>query len=297
MKKFVKISVIVFCAAIVLGLLTGGIAYAAGGSYLFQKDGDFTPETANFVAEGVTEIKYTAPSGSLEILRSDTEEIKVDWYESEYSLVTVTVENGVLKIEREEKRDWEFLVMNFTRVKMRLITVYLPLSFTGDIDMASANGYIEIERGGELNNIKFKSSNGKAVIRNTAVNVFDGNTSNGGIIFENVTANEVKFDTSNGVLDFKNVTVGTVGFGSSNGAVKFNGAITGTKQSVFDTSNGSIELNLQGDPDDYRIDFKTSNASINIDSMSFVKEGEYNKNGAVYIKLGTSNGHITVNFS
>ncbi len=144
--------------------------------------------------------------------------------------------------------------------------------------------------------IKAHTSNGPITITGV-IGSGDLDTSNGKITITDVDGN---FDssTSNGSVEMSNVS-GQYNAESSNGKIRFSGSFTAGSDNRFKTSNGSIDVMFQGDPN-VELDASTSNGTVesgrSILAVTTEKKhlaGKYG-DGSASLILRTSNGSIDI---
>ncbi len=174
------------------------------------------------------------------------------------------------------------------------ITVYIPKTTFGTIDLSTSNGHIITEEM-TASDILLKTSNGSITAYVTADDITI-KTSNGSIegFFQGDT---VDIETSNGSIDITCGDGGEYSVETSNAKV----AITTGSQGDFDvsTSNGSIDITATGG---FTFDLKTSNGSIQITAgeVTYTQDEKTHKKGstaeepAISITASTSNSSITV---
>ena len=115
---------------------------------------------------------------------SSDNRIKVAYYESSKDTVDAAQKNDKLSVyNRDRKRRW--FVFDFVSANVRTITIWLPQSFEGDINVETSNGSITLDDIGTLGELDLTTSNGK-------------------ITLEKLSAKqEIKLSTSNGNINIK----------------------------------------------------------------------------------------------
>jgi DUF4097 and DUF4098 domain-containing protein YvlB len=279
---------------------------------VFTDDEEYTFATKT-ETQPVTDVIIDTENRHFKFYRSTTEELKFEYYESERYVYTYTYVDGKATLVCNYKSKWNFFIwFRYTSSTFSLINVYLPKSFTGNINCKTSNGGIELADG-TLNNVTLTSSNGAFNLKNLEVNAIDlhtsngrfeladitaatkmtGSTSNGKLILSNLTAPAVHFSSSNGDVNATNVNAGNIYFHTSNGDIDGN-TLTGEHMEA-ETSNGRIELDINGSYDDYRISSHTSNGKTHVGDF-LLDDGTVNDDSSKSVTANSSNGNIYLNF-
>ena len=122
-------------------------------------------------------------------------------------------------------------------------------------------------------------------------------TSNGTIIVENMKG-DLDAGTSNGAIEVTGF-VGSAILSTSNGAITFNGELVSRGRNEMETSNGSVDVTLQGTPS-VRLDATTSNGNVTSKlPILTTSVGENHLagtigNGEAELFIHTSNGSVTI---
>lgn len=164
-----------------------------------------------------------------------------------------------------------------------------------EIDLTNSNGRVEvngIEGAGPV-----QTSNGRIVLE-AVKGSHEVNTSNGSIEIKGMDG-DGDVTTSNGKIVIKDAT-GLFSARTSNGSITFEGEMSGESTGRFETSNGSVKVNLKGAPN-LKIDAGTSNGKIsheveglNIETSSRTKLVGSIGNGDGQLVIRTSNGSVSI---
>ncbi len=298
MKTLGRIAFILFLIG--LGLVIAGLV--AGGTGAF---GNLTPEDYVLVDETydvgtIDAIVLSFANKNIEVLPSDTAQIRIVYYVTEDDPVIVT--EGATTIEFEEEIEWQFHWFNWNwfpplNPEFFDCTLYLPADVAFSLDMSTSNGAIDIHDLDQLVLIDAYTSNGAVTLVDLAVtDAIAILSSNGAFDVANVTAGgAVNLRTSNGRITVDGlIAQGDVTLKTSNGPVTVTGIETSDLE--VDTSNGRIEVTVVGSYEDYRILMETSNGSMYIDGVE-KNDGRYNTSLSDTIDLDTSNGNVRLNFT
>lgn len=168
-------------------------------------------------------------------------------------------------------------------------TVYLPVSYEGDITLKVNNGALLLNGfGGENNsfgNVTLTTDNGMVSVEGLNAKKLFVDTDNGYIALDGVNADAVECHADNGYVKLKNVSAQTV-----NGVTQ-NGAITcervNAENITLKTSNGAINGTIVGAEGDFRITANVGNGSCNLKDTD---------TGNKLLSVKTGNGAIKLSF-
>jgi len=162
------------------------------------------------------------------------------------------------------------------------------------VDLDTSNGRIELT--GINGSGSLDTSNGKIVMENV-VGDFVGDTSNGSIAIDGMEGT-ARLSTSNGGVTVQDV-IGEFDIESSNGRITFSGEFLPGGRNRLETSNGRVEVKLQGVPS-VTLDASTRRGDVNSELpilVTVMKEKELTGtigDGEADLRIRTSNGDITI---
>ena len=265
---------------VIIGVLVFVGFYIAGGSIFFPtQDTSYELTELYYDADQFDEIIIRMYNKPIDIFPSETDQIKIVYYESEKNWVDVTEDGLTITFQNEVDRflgiftwfDW-INVSRYTECSL-----YLPVGTVYSIDAATSNGALSIQDIIDLDQVEMTSSNGRITIDSVSV------------------AGDLDLQTSNGKIELTDVSVGgSTSLSTSNGPI----AIENYQGDELDahTSNGEINVEIIGLVSDYERSMNTSNGSVYLDDAK-IDEGSFNNSAAKSITLSTSNGNIHLNFS
>ena len=283
-KKFEIITaglvVIVVIGAIIFANVKGTLNK---GKDIFDEK-DITSSKWNILKEFIPNddlVKFNidAPNASLEIIKTDEKEIKIQCTNNDNSQYKINQKGNDIIIEKKEK-----LELFKWNIKGDNIKIEIPSTLIASIDADTSNGAI-ILNDIEANNIYMDTSNGEIIVEN--VNVKEDikiDTSNGGIEVLNVSAENIILDSSNSEAILNNINGKKIKVDISNGEIKVN-ECRGNKV-VLDTSNGEIEA-YECYANNLKLD--TSNAEITLENL---KDKEFVID---ILEVSTSNASENIN--
>lgn len=165
-------------------------------------------------------------------------------------------------------------------------------SAAADIEITTpANTSIELQTGNgsvEVHGIQQSGALGKSTVR----------TSNGKIVLEKVSG-DFDIETSNGGVSITGA-IGSFNVQTSNGAITFDGELASGGSNTMRTSNGNLEIKLQGTPS-LELDGSTSNGSISTEHPILTSSPGYEHHlvgtigqGEASLWIRSSNGSIKI---
>lgn len=245
---------------------------------LFERQ-DYTLTELSYEADAYSDISMVFINREIEIYPSETDQILINYYEAENDWVDIEIEGTSFELINHTRwyfgSSWIFSGWGFNSYNK--VVVYLPVSVLGyALDISTSNGSIDMTDISGLISADFGSLNGAITLENIALSdELSITTSNGKITLINVTSNDaIDLKTSNGDIDVINLTAENL---------------------EATTSNGSIEIEIHGTYEEYRIEMDTSNGNMYIDGEK-KSDGRYNLTLPDVINLHTSNGSIKLNF-
>lgn len=295
MKTAIK--VVIGIAVVGLLLIIVGLAMVKFDitqiSAIFNEDVDYVEINKSTEYE-CTKIQVDAHNNIVKLVKSTDEKTNITYFESEKNIITYLEENGTISIvSKMEKQHW-FIPSFSWRATSKTITIALPESFKGIIDIKTSNGNITVENLGVIESLTLISSNAIITAKDTTV---EGNvslkSSNGKIIVTNLVCKDIAMETENGKIQTTNLKAEKVAGESSNGDINY--ANTLSDNITAKTSNGKITMTIKGQYPDYEVDVSTSNGSVKVNNIK-VSNQIINLGAAKKAKAKTSNGSIVIEF-
>jgi DUF4097 and DUF4098 domain-containing protein YvlB len=243
----------------------------------------------SFAVAGYSRLVVNSENGSIEVKAGSGNEVLVqatlkDAPRVKYELSQV---GDTINVDVQINRRWWFFGTGGAD-----ITVTVPAST--DVALETSNGDVELR--GIQGTSSFGTSNG-AIVMDTMSGDFEGRTSNGRIEV-NAVEGTVVLSTSNGKVNLREVE-GEFNVETSNGGISYSGNMTAGGSNRLVTSNGSVVVELQGNPS-VVLDAETSNgdvtcdlpiqATVTSDERLVGKIGE----GEADLYIRTSNGDVEI---
>lgn len=295
MGKFLKIALALF----LIGIGTIAVVSAVSDQdILFNiSDTEFEKVELSYDEDDFSLFDLNFENRDFFIRESDSSQIKVVYYVSDRETITVSQESDELVINHEV----EWLNQIFTWFSFLSdsdyydVYIYLPTNLNYDFDLDTSNGILDIINLSNINDLSFHSSNGRINLNNVDADKIDASTSNGRIDLTDVsTESELNLYTSNGRINLANVeSTLEIYCDTSNGSIQATDVLA--TDVTLETSNGDIDIQLNGLKADYRVDASTTNGDIDYDGLE-ITNGVVNNSGIYELNLDTSNGDITISF-
>ncbi len=279
----------------VLGLLLCLGPLIANGFSLERMDPDSVYSEQHYAvqAEGIDAVALETHNFRVEVKPTDSDEIRLTYYESRKVTYTITEQDGVLRIAEQNHMQWYDYFANglFGGLSAwnKAVTLELPAGLACDLELSSSNGDVSMQDLQALGRVKLSTSNGAVTIRDLSCSALEAFTSNGAITAERVTtAGDGQLQTSNGRLWVSAATAGgKFSAGTSNGEIAFE-KLHGSEL-ILSTSNGAIYGSIDGNKTDYTIRSSTSNGGNNL--------GNQESTGGKTLDVSTTNGNIDISFN
>ena len=291
---------------IIIGAILAGLGWSAAitGSLISGEKllpvatrEDYAPaDQFEQAAAAITAINITLENRRIEFYPTDDETILIDYYESEYDQIDVTVNGGTIIVENETRPYLLFGSFGFLfDTEILTVSVGLPAATSITIDADTANGEIDLASFTEIGALTLKTSNGAININAIEAPSCEVRTSNGAIVIRDVTLTErLNATTSNGRVELSDVTSPEIDAVTSNGHIDAADIVTQDMHLL--TTNGDVDAAIIGSIDDYRVKMQTTNGSYYLNGTK-VSVNAYNTNLSDIIDLTTANGNIRLSFS
>lgn len=273
MKLAWKISVLL----IITGLfLFGAFYFINGGSVPGSADEEYEQFDVTY-DDLFDSINLLMSNRSVYVHASDTDQIRIVYYQSQRDYFEIDTTTSTLKVENQtEPRitfGWFWWIQNQEVLDVHL---YLPIDSLYDLEVRSSNGKITVDQLTQLGKVELRSSNGELTIKNVP------------------QIQELRLVTSNGAITLQNVSItNSSNLTTSNGKIKL--TQVETHNMIATTSNGGIETMIVGAKENYKIDVSTSNGSIYLDDLKIGNQ-VINPTKTNLLRLKTSNGTIRIQF-
>lgn len=285
------------------------IAYGIGAIILFTSpQGVFNGESGRFdineektsASSGVNEINVGTASTSINIIESDSSEIKAHLYGN------VTTSSKYQKPDLEFNLKGDTLTINvknrttvtfgFFNSSLKL-DVFIPKDYNKDLKLNTSSGSINIKNL-KLGSLSMSTASGSSNIENITAKDFSHSSSSGSLRADGLITEKAKSSSSSGSRRLFNFT-GDLTTNSSSGSTEiqyssFNNSIKAN------ASSGSISITLP-DNAEFELQANASSGSIKCDFPITMKESSRNRlsgtvgSGANKISINTSSGSIRVN--
>lgn len=280
-KSFYKASALIL-------LVTALLFSLVGCGALINRDADYTLVEVDGIFD-IDTFSANCQNNRFVVSPSPDDSFKLTYYKAEYYPLNHEVEDRTLTLEGKYTKS----VAGYVSSKISTVTLFVPESFLGNIDIVTSNGGISLNNL-SLNIVDLSTSNGGVKLTNCALEKVNINTSNGKIELNDISAEgKIKLTSSNGALALKNITAAVIDGKTSNGKISLSGVDCADIE--MDTSNGRITADILGEAKDYTIFAKTSNGDIYLQGEK-IKKGTI-QGGEKSLSLITSNGKIEINFS
>lgn len=294
MKTAVKIFISIIIIGVILALV-GLIIIDFDFGNLVNADEEYTLNEDS-AEETINDLVIDVDDRIIKLIRTGDEELSFSYYEADNDIVTVKEQNEVLTIEAEKQpKKWRWFHVQTTSSKVRTITVFLPQTFSGEINVTTANGSIYVEELGTLKSLDLTSKNGSIEVKKVSINEDTYlRTSNGTIIVEDVSCYaELNMRTNNGKVEANYVIASKIDGESSDGNVNLHNAES--NNIIGKTSNGSVDIIVKGEYEDYEIEVSTSLGQIRVNGTK-VSSQTINSGKDKKIRATTFNGSVEVDF-
>lgn len=274
--KFLKrfaIFIIIFGLILVIWAIIASKGNFSGFTNIFNRDEDYEKVIKNGDEE-VASVKVDASTRNVYFSLSDDETYNIEYYESDYDYFVFSIDEGLLSLENKHRKiifHW-----GYTSKEKNNIHIYLPKSFSGQINCIVSTGEIEILNFSNLKKMYLESSTGD-------INVKDCTLSE-----------SLEIEVSTGDIEISNIVVPRLTARSSTGEIQIKMLECSFLQ--VNTSTGSVKVSILGNALDYSLDLETSTGNIEYQNQRVSKTYRV-QTGNKTVKLKTSTGDIELNIN
>jgi DUF4097 and DUF4098 domain-containing protein YvlB len=255
---------------LVAGIALSGIGFASVGFDPQKLNGTVTFSQKQYTVDSgkVKAIKIADTNNSIELTRSEGQDIVITYYESDKDRYEIGLgADGKLSMQYVDDRKWyEHIEINWGRQDTH-VTVALPEGFRSDLELTTVNGSVTAE--------------------NQMADRLRAATTNGDIRLQGVNATGVaEVSTVNGQVALSDLAADSLTARSMNGQVQVNGVSVSASVDMS-TTNGSISGTVKGSAQDYTVSAGTVNGSSNLANST---------GGKKTLSAHTTNGSIDIRF-
>lgn len=294
-----KSNVPAICLALVAIIFMTGSLFSQSKDHSFVLDG-YLEESFPLKSGGLFSIENV--NGSIEIESWNKDEVNIEVREKGRDRdaeikIEVRVREGRVQVVTQFPR--RFFKRNQSSAHYR---IKVPKSV--EIDAETTNGRVEVVD--ITGDVKARSTNGKIYLTDIEGDV-DGYTTNGSVEIRDVDG-EVLAETTNSSISLRNIVSYRIRARTTNGGIKADFDLDNSGDYDFHTTNGSVTVYIPKDSKvdldancrgrnfstDFDITYRGGSRSSRRNSWSTSRvRGEINGGGA-QLKLGTTNGRISV---
>ena len=227
-------------------MLMGCLIFTMSGCASGWSFGGKHVEKSVEVTDAFSDIDITSDTADITFSSSTDGSCKVVYYNNKKISYSVSVENGVLKIKPEGRRNWLGKFFDFGKSSL---TIYLPGSEYGSLSIKEDTGDIEITDY-KFENVDIKLSTGDVDIKNITTGDFSLKLSTGDVSINGITCSNFVTTGDTGDISVNNLTAnGNATIERSTGDVNVNTAtVSGNLYSKTSTGNNNVCLaNCGGD--------------------------------------------------
>ena len=221
MKKSTKIWLTTATILSLTGIIMFAVVLAAGGWDAMKLNGIKFEFNTHYIDDSFTDVSVETDTADIYFRLSENGECKVDLNEFAKERHTVKVENGTLKISVKDERKWyeHITFFSFGRTK---ITVYLPESAYGALNVKQGTGDIRIPSTFTFDSLDLWGSTGDADVHATVTG-------------------EARIRRSTGDIDVVGAPVGSLNLTTDTGDVEVS-SLTCKDNISIRVSTGDVEL-------------------------------------------------------
>lgn len=275
-RKFLKLGIFIILVGIILSV--AGIVILGEGDIrnltrFYNEDHLYEEKNYKVEQDNIKSLNLNITNRHIEIKRTNVSNIEIKYFEKSTEQIDITETDNILYITNKHNNRY-FKFFRWSSKNRIVIEIKVPLDFELDtFTSETINGGLTMSDI-KINNIDYITTNGNVNFNNVVVsgNLKSGST-NGNVILESVHANNIHLTSTNGSIKLTNVASNII---------------------LGETTNGKINFDLIGNPDDYSITAKTTNGKITFNGLRLAN-GTHQAEKSNKIDVKTTNGSITIN--
>ena len=261
-----------------LGAVLFTVAFAVSGFSFSGLDRSRYEENTYTPRGSFNRIEIKTVEADVRLLASTDNFLKVDCVELETEKHTVTVENGILKIEAQDKRTWYDRVTFFS-AKPQSVTVYLPANTYDSLNLTTGTGSVSVSEALRFVQADIRGSTGDVKIASSVEGTLKIKTSTGDVRVTDTEAENLEISVSTGRVECRNIKC----------KKDFSVTVSTGRASLEDVTCTSFVS--EGSTGELKLKNTAASASINIRRNT--GDVKFDRCDAVEITVRTSTGDVS----
>lgn len=273
------------------GLVILALAFFLMGGDIRKADsgGPFEKKEVRFQTTQVKKLLVAVNTEDVEVVGSDTEEIKLTYEENKKYQYNVEVSDSTL-IVKPKHRGWNFLFLvnfDFGVFEDHPLILEVPRKFLESVDIQSHTGDVLVKDIEIATSSALKSNTGEIEVENVTAKTLEADSDTGRIQLEKVSlTGDLTATGHTGEIELEQVQAQSILLKSNTGDLGFEN-VNIARELKAKTNTGDIHGNLFGKRADYTIRADASLGRSNVSNQT---------GGDKTLELETNTGSITVDF-
>ena len=184
--------------------------------------------------------------------------------------MVISAENVSFTIRKGNKNKLILENINEEVIDMQEEEGVLMLNVTGDTNKNGQTGILELKNEEDVKRISFMISQGEGEIYDMELEELQATSYLGNLYIENVEASSGKIENATGAITVIDGSMSNIEFTNNQGAISYTGDLY--EQNQLACENGSIELCLRREKNEYGYDMSASLGSVTIDGETYENE-------------------------
>lgn len=297
MKWLFKLIIFMFLLGVTLVAVGLFMGIDIDGLQNYLSDDEMYGEQLEYVTESeIQEIIFDLDTRDVVFSLTDEANIKILYYEKESDTWSITENNGVFRVDQDEKpKAWFFF--RFPARTYRQIEVHVPKELSLDLFIKTKTGTIKVEFNDIQNygEVELQSNTGSISVSKLNVTSLKADTDTGSVNVKEVSSEDaINMKSSTGSVTAKVVSASQISMRTSTGSARLEDA-TITNLALLKVSTGSVTV-LRSTASSFDLTSSTGDVNFTVvDSVLY----EYDlsvSTGSVRV-LGNNQGktHVTSN--
>lgn len=233
-----------------------------------------------------SDININDSSNTVRVLPTNEKICRVECYESKDTRYDVRVENGTLNINRRDRRGFiSFVGFSFGDYTL---TVYLPESEYGYVDISTASGDVEIGSKLTADKVNIDTASGDVKLDSLSCQMLTVNGASADIELTDVDCEELRAETVSGEMELANINARELSAHSTSGDIDLHSA----RADSFKASTTSGEIELENVLVDGKMSLESTSGDIGLELCDAAELKISSTSGSVHGSLRSAKTFI-----
>jgi hypothetical protein len=268
MSKVNKVLLIVGTVCVALGVIVGTTAFALARFDLevLSTSGPYEELEYTALSANIDTIEFSGVSDDVRIQHGNVKTIEIEYWQNNEYRYTISEKSHTLKMEFSKWTARNWIGINLTGFENRGVTITVPETFTGTLNINSVSGEITLDAPSSLKDLDIDTVSGDVSFTCEDIGKMRVNGVSANLDFTCGAIGSARIDTVSGDVEFASDALGTLKFNSISGDLKGRIADKVDNYSInADTLSGDIDIPRVQRGGENSLSFDTLSGNVRID--------------------------------